>query len=72
MSINSSVCRHRPHEFSSEHGMKLTSDTDMGISFFREQHTLKYANVHEKKITFRGSVCTKNMGAHFLPEETMK
>ena len=42
------VCRHRPHEFSSEHGMKLTSDTDMGISFFREQHTLKYADVHEK------------------------
>ena len=28
--------------------MKLTSDTDMGISFFREQHTLKYGDVHEK------------------------
>ena len=32
------VCRHRPHEFSSENGMKLTSDTDMDISLFREQH----------------------------------
>ena len=42
------VCRHRPHEFSSEHGMKLTSDTDMGISFLREQHNLKYFDVHEK------------------------
>ena len=42
------VCRHRSHELSCEHGMKLTSDTDMGISFFREQHTLKYGDVHEK------------------------
>ena len=28
--------------------MKLTSDTDMGMSFFSEQHTLKYGDVHEK------------------------
>ena len=28
------VCRHRPHEFSSEHGMKLTSDTDQDGYFF--------------------------------------
>ena len=27
--------------------MKLKSVTDMGISFFREQHTLKYGDVHE-------------------------
>ena len=40
--------RHHPHEFSSENGMKLTLDTDMGISFFRERHTLKYGDVHEK------------------------
>ena len=41
------VCRHHPHEFSSEHGMKPKLDTDMGISFFREQHTLKYDD-HEE------------------------
>ena len=28
--------------------MKLSSGADMGISFLREQHTLKYADVHEK------------------------
>ena len=39
------VCRHRPREFNSAHGMKLTSDTDMSISFFKEQHTLKYGDV---------------------------
>ena len=27
--------------------MKLKSDTDIGISLFREQHTLKYGDVHE-------------------------
>ena len=34
------VCRHTPQEFSIEHGMKLKSDTDMGISFFNKSMDL--------------------------------
>ena len=47
------VWRHTHHEFRIEHGTKLTSDTDMGISFFRiGQYALKYDDVHAKLLFF--------------------